>query len=258
MRSDQKPPRPATPNRRLGPIAAMIAQAVALTSLIPCVAAAQPSVDETVERIGELRREIEELLDALPPAQRAEVERRLAEAERERSLARVRVDAEPEPPPRVAPAELVPPEVARPAPSRPGCRALAVLDSNADGQVTGADRYWRHLYLELQGEDEPVSLFDLDIRGVTVELDAYTTEQDFVGDIAFDDEAVFRLVGRRRGPDRGSLAIDADGLRRGEGPSLVDAEGQPLRGIQRIRAGQALVDGNGARHPIACQPPPPP
>ena len=205
-----------------------------------------PSVDDTVRRIRALEHEIEELLSALPPAARAEVERRLAEgdADDHEEKRQVTLKAEPE-------------AVAEPTPIAdrgPRCRPLAVLDTDGDGQVSGSDRYWRHLYLRLD-DGETSSLFDLDIRQIAVELDVYTTDRDFVGDVSVGDEAVFHLVPRRRGPSRGSLAIDADGLRRGEGPSLVDREGRPLEGIQVLSAGSALVDADGNTHTIRCGPP---
>jgi len=205
-----------------------------------------PSLDDTVRRIRALENEIEELLSALPPAARAEVERRLAggHADGNEEKREVTLKAEPE-------------AVAEPAPIAdrgPRCRPLAVLDTDGDGQVSGSDRHWRHLYLRLD-DGEVLSLFDLDIRQVAVELDEYTTDRDFVGEVSVGDEAVFHLVPRRRGPSRGSLAIDADGLRRGDGLSLVDREGRPLEGIQVLSAGSAVVDADGNTHTIRCDPP---
>ena len=224
-----------------------------LAGLAASAARAQPSVDETVRRVRALEREIAALLAVLPPRARAEAERWLASPEPE-------VDA----PPAAALESAEAPEAteapaASPNPvERPrGCPALAPLDTTGDGQISGADRFWRHLYLGFDQDGSTVSLFELGIRQVAVGLDTYTTAKDFVGDVDFRAEAVFHLVGRRRGPSRGALALDADGLRRAEGPSLVDAEGRPLEGIQRLRAGQALVDAGGVAHPIACVAAPP-
>ncbi|HVS65472.1 MAG TPA: hypothetical protein VMT85_18435 [Thermoanaerobaculia bacterium] len=220
----------------------LIAGIALLAILAPPATLAQLPIDEAVRRIRELERQIEELLAALSPAERAEAQRRLAAGE-EPPGEETAVPATPaDPPPTVEPASR--------------CRPLAVLDTNGDARVSGADRYWRHLYLRLD-DGELVSLFELDIREVATDLDEYTTAEDFVGDVSIGDEAVFHLVGRRRGGSRGSLALDADGLRRGDGPSLVDAEGRPADGIQPLRAGDSLIGADGRTHPLSCDASPP-
>ncbi|HVS14407.1 MAG TPA: hypothetical protein VMV46_10800 [Thermoanaerobaculia bacterium] len=272
------------------PALRLAAPALLLAAALPSSAAARqekPAAappDAVVQRILELQREIERLLASLPPELRAEVERRLAEGIAE---------PEPTPPvPRAAEPEVVEPETVEPveaapdpeepepgAPSAAGtsashpvapgpaadppaassCRPLALLDSDGDDQVSGADRYWRHLYLwaDADGdgaidEGEAPSLFELDVRSVSVELDRYTTDDDFVGDVALGDVAELRLVGRRRDADRRTLVIDADGLRRGHGPALVDARGEPVLGLQPLRRGWALVDEDGRRSGFPC------
>jgi hypothetical protein len=281
------------PGSPLAPALLALALAAAIVGSAPAASRAQgpdrereQAPQQVVERILELQLEIDELLRALDPDLRAAVEREL-----ESRLARPAADADrvervPDEPPAVETPEAPeapgapgaapatgssrPPE---PAPAREpaapdlptappppsACRPLALLDSDGDGRVSGADRYWRHLYLwhDADGDraiddGERLSLFELDVRWVAVELDSYGTDDDFVGDVVLGEEAVFRLVGRRKESDRRALALDADGLRRGDGPALVDDAGAPLSGVQPLRRGSAMLDADGSRFGFPC------
>jgi hypothetical protein len=228
-----------------------IAVALSFSAATAQTPEAGSQIEQVVRRILELQGEIDGLLESLDPRVRAEVESRLEQGP-------IALAAEPVDPPRPA---VSAPSVApvTTVAAGTGCRPLAPLDSDGDGQVSGADRYWRHLYLwddaNANGQvdaGEAVSLFELDIRSVSVELDRYTTDKDFVGDVSAGAEAVFHLIARRKGPSRRSLALDADGLRRGEGPSLVDAADAERTGIQPLRRGDALIDSAGDRSRFPC------
>ncbi len=280
------------------------------------------STAEIIERILELRREMEALLDVLPPELQEEIERRWqeikeAEAARDAShLPRVEstgraevavVPPGPEPvqtatfeprpestaqagvavvpivpEPETAPAsESIPvadsppattvmaPEPAAAEPPTPDsepepvtipvCGTLAPLDSNEDGVLSGADRYWRYLRLEIEGggagleAQGPASLYDLGIRTIDVELKSYTTPDKERGDIDIDEAIRIELVGKGRlVGESGVLVVDADRLARGGEVRLVDESGTLLAGIQAFRPGLALETADGRRLPLLC------
>ena len=142
----------------------------------------------------------------------------------------------PEPQPEIGP-EKAPEAASEPvagdvAPlTRARCNTLLPFDSNQDGQITGADRYWRHLYLWVDDGDgaieakETERVFDYDIREISLNLDRYEAKGDVVGEITHDRGVIrFRLYSRSRrsrgGPEFAVLAVDVDGVMRGEGATF--------------------------------------
>lgn len=279
------------------------------------------STAEIIERILELRREMEALLEVLPPELQDEIERRwqkiqeeeaaratsiepqvestsraevavvpaAAEAQpgteyvpRPESTAKADVavlppapvdEAEPSPvespmvEPPAAATEIVSepsapegptPETALEPATAPVCGTLTPLDSNEDGVLSGADRYWRYLRLELDGgagmeSQGPASLYDLGIRTIDVELKFYATPDKERGDIDVGEAIHIELVGKGRlAGESGVLVIDADRLARGGEVQLVDGSGTPLAGFQALRPGLALETTDGSRLPLLC------
>jgi hypothetical protein len=146
-----------------------------------------------------------------------------------------------------------------PAVAAPVCGTLTAFDSNEDGLVTGADRYWRYFRLELEGgaaaaeSSGPASLYDLGIRSIQVELDFYTTADKETGDIDVNDVIRLELLGKGHPAGAsGVLVIDADRLARGGEVKLVDGAGGLLAGPQALRPGQALATADGGRLPLLC------
>jgi hypothetical protein len=275
------------------------------------------STAEIIERILELRREMEALLEVLPPELQEEIERRwreLQETEAARaashlpqvestgraqvavvppapapeqaavfepgpeSTARARVavvpparEAEPEPTPdsipvveppavttAIVPTPSAPESEPEPAPV-PVCGTLTPFDSNDDGLLSAADRYWRYLRLELEGSgasleaQAPSSLYELGIRTIDVNLKFFTTPDKERGDIDVDEAIHIELVGKGRlAGESGVLVIDADRLARGGEIKLVDGSGTLLAGIQALRPGLALETADGSRLPLLC------
>jgi hypothetical protein len=277
------------------------------------------STAEIIERILELRREMEALLEVLPPQLQEEIERRwqeIQEAEaaraasllpqvestgraevavvlpgpepvqtatfepRPESTARAGVavvpptpEAEPEPAPDPTPVVESPaavvPESTAPEPLAPAsepepvtvpvCGTLTPFDSNDDGVLSAADRYWRYLRLELEGggagaeAQGPSSLYDLGIRTIDVNLKFFTTPDKETGDIDVDEAIHIELVGKGRlVGNSGVLVIDGDRLARGGEVQLVDGAGTQLAGIQALRPGLALETADGSRLPLLC------
>ena len=277
---------------------------------------------EIIERILELRREMEALLEVLPPQLQEEIERRwqeIQEAEaaraaslvpqvgstgraevavlppgpapeqtaafepRPESTARAGVavlpptpEARPEPVPdsipvveSPAPTTAIVPEPSVPEPPAPEskpepavvpvCGTLIPFDSNDDGVLSGADRYWRYLRLKLEGggtgveAEGPSSLYELGIRTIDVNLKFYTTPDKERGDIDVDEAIHFELVGNGRlVGEFGVLVVDADRLARGGEIQLVDGSGTLLAGVQALRPGLELETADGSRLPLLC------
>ncbi|MGB6336446.1 MAG: hypothetical protein WBG96_12620 [Thermoanaerobaculia bacterium] len=287
------------------------------------IAEAKPqSTAEIIERILELRREMEALLEVLPPELQEEIERRWRELQeteaaraasleprvestgraeiavvspvpapeetaafepRPESTARAEVTVVPPTPeagpettpdsipvvePPAATMEIVPAPSAPepPAPESepepatvPVCGTLTPFDTNEDGVVSGADRYWRYLRLELEGggasleSQGPSSLYDLGIRTIDVDLKFFTTPDKERGDIDVDGAIHIELVGKGRlVGEPGVLVIDADRLARGGEIKLVDGSGTLLAGLQTLRPGLALETADGSRLPLLC------
>jgi hypothetical protein len=243
------------------------------------------STAEIIERILELRREMEALLEVLPPELQEEIERRwreLQEAEAARaashvpqveSTGRAEVAVVPPPPVPLQTAEFEPrpestaraevavvPPTPGPEPAAvPVCGTLIPFDSNDDGVLSGADRYWRYLRLELEGggagleAQGPSSLYELGIRTINVDLKFFTTPDKERGDIDVDKAIHIGLVGKGRlVGESGVLVIDADRLARGGEIKLVDGSGTLLAGFQALRPGLALETADGGRLPLLC------
>lgn len=221
-------------------------------------------LDSVLERLLELERESEELLESLPPGAREEIERRLEaaaaeapggsereedeieveqvveqqveEQEEERVEEMGAVVAETRIPLVEPSSETVEAEVG-------GCNPLAPFDSSQDGALNGSDRYWRHFYLWVDNGDgdideaEVKSLFDVGIRRVSLDLESFTTAEKEVGGIGFEEWVVFELPPNKSSVRRGALTVDSDALERGEGPRLLDAGRTAQRGFQPLRPG---------------------
>jgi hypothetical protein len=231
------------------------------------------STAEIIERILELRREMEALLEVLPPQLQEEIERRwreLQEAEAQaashvpqvESTGRAEVAVVPGPTPDSIPVveslEETTAIVPEPA-TVPVCGTLTPFDSNDDGVLSGADRYWRYLRLELEGGaaslevQGPSSLYELGIRTLDVNLKFFTTPDKERGDIDVNEAIHISLVGKGRlAGESGVLVIDADRLARGGEIKLVDGSGTLLAGIQALSPGLALETGDGGRLPLLC------
>jgi hypothetical protein len=141
----------------------------------------------------------------------------------------------------------------------PVCGTLIPFDSNDDGVLSGADRYWRYLRLELEGGGAglevqgPSSLYELGIRTIDVNLKFFTTPDKERGDIDVDEAIHIGLVGKGRlVGESGVLVIDADRLARGGEIKLVDGSGTLLAGFQALRPGLALKTADGGRLPLLC------
>ncbi len=169
----------------------------------------------------------------------------------------VEVPEEPPPsPPRAAeeaPAEPEPTPPAEPAPPR--CGTLNVLDTNGDGRVSGADRYWRYLSLwkddgDGSPEDAEVrSLYRHDVRHFSARLYSYTTAKDADRGVWVEEAIYFDLPGRKA---RAALAIDAGRLARGGELWLEDSTGARLDGLQVLRSGLTWVGADGERTDVLC------
>lgn len=136
------------------------------------------------------------------------------------------------------------------------CQPLAPFDTSGDGLLSGADRLWRHFYLEtdLPKDDGIVSLFDLDIRSVALEVDSYGVKGDAEGYVQRTSRYRFQLIGRAARKVRdGFLAVDAGGLARNGTLVLLDASGNELDGIQVLQAGQILALASGEQVPVLCR-----
>ncbi len=251
----------------------------------------QPVGEEAViERILELRRQIDELLATLPPAARAELGKRLGACPRirtapsEEGLGR---EADPQgrvfgalgAPPDLAPAASPPvalppsPEPALPEPvvqappaaepplrrrltRGPHCNFLAPLDGNGDGKISALDRYWRHLFLWSDNGDRTVqeaevaSAYERNVREIAVDLSTFIRKKGTIGEIRMrsaggSETPLLDVRGDGfGGADDAVLVVDATRLKRGSGPELLSAAGEPVEGFQPFREGwQLRADG---------------
>ena len=194
---------------------------------------------------------MDDLLQALPPEMREEAERRWQE--RQRQLAATAPQESPEP---IAEEET---EAVAPAETGDAGCGLRVLDTNADGSISGADRQWRFLRLWFDDGDGEVSeleiesLYDLGVRQIDTGLGFYVDTDGDSEDIDTGDRIELAAVGignadRRRGV----LVVDADRLARGGLLTLTDAAGAPLSGYQALGPGTLLVDASGNGVPAVC------
>ena len=228
---------------------------------------------EQADRLEELRREIETFLEQVPPQLREAVRQRLLASlgpapapppaeepppEPTPAKSPIGVAQKPTPPPQPTvaapppepPATEEPPAEEPPAEEPPRrarrerCNTLEVFDENDDGRVTVTDRYWRYLYLwsDANGDgrvidDEIESAYEAGVREISNHLQTFARKKKGLGEIRRERGLLlFDVRGNGfGGPDDGALAIDTTALARSNGPQILDAEGQPVEGIQPIR-----------------------
>ncbi len=168
--------------------------------------------------------------------------------------------AEAAPPTEARPAATTP---VKPAPSdgipklikrrsrRAPCNTLLALDENGDGKISSADRYWRHLYLwtdkndDRQLQDREVeSAYEHKVREIAVSLETFIRAKGSLGEIRVEDQIVFDLRGDgfsdRDRRDDGILVVDASALARGNGPQILGARAEPKSGFIAFRKGLSL------------------
>lgn len=238
--------------------------------------AAEGSVDELIERIVELQRQIDELKSRLPPSALEELRARLAEAPpteqpvpepaaKPAAVAKpATVTPPPPPPPRLPPAEAPGPlPLLNRRTARAACNTLSPLDENADGRLSSQDRYWRYLYLwsdknrDGQAQEREIeSVYDRGVREIAVSLETFIRSKGSLGEIRLDEHVVLDLKGdgfsERSRRDDGVLMVDATAVQRGTGPELLDPEGAVLAGFQPFRADLSFRDAAGRRVVLTC------
>lgn len=210
-------------------------------------AAAELSQEEILERILELRAQIEDLLESLPPEMRDEVERRWRERSAVEQMAlpaeqpAAPAPSEPPAPPETAPAptpdsepiaestELSAPESDTPQPTEPteslaqdaepalappACGGIHLFDTNEDALLSGGDRHWRFLGLWFDGdadgaldETEIEGLFALGVRQIDVALKFYLDDEGATEDIDVEDLVWLRQVGKNKAKRRSGALI---------------------------------------------------
>jgi len=241
------------------------------------------SREEVVQRILDLRRQIEDLLEILPDDVRQEVERRwqeslAAENAGEESLstttsgeapqtepelaAEVALEDEPalENLPATAEGASVQEDFVTPQQSPP-CGGFHLFDSNEDMMISGGDRQWRFLRLWFDDngngaieESEIRSPFELGVRHIDVALRFYVNDQGESEDVDVDDLIWLRMVSK--GQQRsGALVVDADRLVKDGRLWLTDASSGRLSGLQPLDPNGLLATREGAIHPLLCQEP---
>lgn len=241
--------------------------------------------DEVIQRILELRQQIEDLLEILPEDVRQEVEQRWRDRQAKGSEERQEIDPEtgpetttdvalePESERHVTPAREsqaatqamdtveTPIEEDLEAETVPACGGFHLFDTNEDSLVTAGDRPWRYLRLWFDSngdgavqEPEIESLFDLAVRQIDVGLRFYNNEDGDSEDMDVDDFIWLRKVGKGKTDRRsGALAVAADRLARAGHLMVLDVEGVQLSGYQPLGSITFLETGNGTRHPVLCQ-----
>lgn len=161
----------------------------------------------------------------------------------------------------VEPPPATPPT--RPRRRRAPCRTLEPFDENDDGKINARDRYWRHLYLWIDKnrdgqaqERELESAYGAGVREIGRELRDFYRRKGSLGEIRRGELLLFDIggdgFGGGRRVDDGALAVDADALRRGDGPSLLDADGRPITGIQPFTPNWQLDLGGGQIVKLEC------
>jgi hypothetical protein len=265
-----------------------------LTQVMPLWAQGQESpppedVERVIEEILRLRGEAAELLEALSPELRDEVERRWEELQAaspeeigegasdpvsssadspdqdDTASVPAEIQATEVPEPELEPedgdqspaaSEVV--SESEPEPAKE-CDSLGPLDTNGDGVISASDRNWRYLRLraDIGGRStnmvELESLYDLDIREIDVNLRFYKLSDGAAGDIFIDDRIRFELLGKRKSSRRSMiLFIQASRLARSGELQLVDPSGALLAGDQPLAPGVALQTAEGSRLPLLC------
>ncbi len=234
------------------------------------------SDDQIVERVLELRRELDALLAALPADLRDEIERRLAAADPseapgppeaiaslESALSSGSEAVATSPDFAAAAVEAIPATSATPTapaisatPAADSCAELAVFDTNGDGAVSGFDRYWRLFRLwrdDGDGKIEPPEIFglyDAEVREFSSSLRRYETLDGVRGEVLLVGGWVtFELMGKKGGP--ATLMVDAERLSRGGELTLVDADGAALGGLHRLGE-MSMLSAGGEITRLSC------
>lgn len=223
-----------------------------------------PAGDELMLRLLALRQEIDQiliLLEAQPPAVRGEVGRLLGAASVPSAVevptaTPAEENAAPAPVRAPVPTPRAP---AAPAPERrapTACAPLAPFDSNADGVLSGLDRYWRYFRLWSDDGDgvmearELSGLYDSGVAELALAARTYRTVDGTAGDLIAG--RVLRLEGLgRRG--RAVLTLDADRLARGGELELRDAAGAALTGRQALSPEMVVTTADGESSVLGCR-----
>lgn len=245
--------------------------------------ATSESQEEIIQRILELRGEIEELLELLPVEMREEVERRwrdrqqvdLAPQSEPEGQTEVEPEGQQESPTTQAAQPELPEEPARTAEPEPEvtpasadevtktaspCGGFHLFDTSEDLLVSGGDRPWRYLRLWFdQNADGAIddaeieSLFELGVREIDVGLQFYINDEGESEDVDVEDLIWLRQVGKGGGKRRsGALAAAADRLAHGGQFWLVDGNGTQLTGYQALGSASFLETSDGERLPVLC------
>ncbi len=239
--------------------------------------------EEIILQILDLREQIEDLLAALPPAVRGEVERRWEQRES------VPAVEPPDPDPifveplteiesgvelptgstletsPILPVASEPiaaesePQVESAQESAPPCGGFHLLDTNGDQLVSGADRQWRFLRLWFDDGDgvladsELESLFELGVRMIDVDLRFYVNEDGDSEDVDAEDLIELARVGKGNSSRRtGALVIESGRLTRGGMLTLSGPDGDRATGYQPLGSGLFLTDNAGNSWPVIC------
>lgn len=246
--------------------------------------AVEADQEEIIQRILELRQQIEDLLEILPEDLRQEVEKRWREDQAGRPD-EAPIGALPGPEPEIDPtlaerpsgepateSELQPvrePEATLEVPADepaatavvPPCGGFHLLDTNEDSVVSGGDRQWRYLRLWFDDngngsleEEEIDSLFELGVRQIDVGLRFYINDEDDSEDVDVDDHIWLRRVGKGSAKRRsGALAVDVDRFVRDGRFWLTDDDGVQLTGYQPLGPAVLLHTNDGVQFPLLCQ-----
>jgi len=225
--------------------------------------------EEIVERILELRREIDTLMAQLPAELREEVRRKLAELDQtppaeETAVQTPPATLEPAPPVRPEPPPAPAPQPPHRKRKQPSCNTLVVFDTNQDGRVDSSDRYWRYLnlWIDRNGdgrieEREISSPFDRGVREIAVDLEGFQRTKDRFGAIRIGEHIVLDLRGDgfdelSRRTDDGVLVVDATALARASGPRILSAAGEVVEGNQPFAAGWRIAEPSGRVTVVSC------
>ena len=140
------------------------------------------------------------------------------------------------------------------------CIHMAAFDTNEDGRVTGGDKYWRYLRLWKDNGDDTVNeeleiqtLYELGIKGFSLNLDYYDLPDDVSGDIRVGESVELMLFGPKiRSGSAATLVVQAGRMSRGSEIWLEDPSGQVLTGYQPIGPTIVAESAEGRRDPLVC------
>ncbi len=148
------------------------------------------------------------------------------------------------------------------------CPAWTAFDSNGDGELSGADRYFRHFFVWLDNgdgqvsESEMVDPFRLGLRSMSLDLRSYNGAKETVGVVERrlnNGQEVLRVEILRKakgakGADYGVLAIDVGAVVRGFGPEIRRSGGPVLEtGLVIVDARvEVRADATSEWSPLLC------